>query len=67
MIFVAWNNGQHHNSGAGYRLKISAADRDKYFRREWKSAFMLLEGQSEPIEVNIAKPSFCFTNSLFTH
>lgn len=58
MIVTAWNNGKHHKSGAGYGLKLSVADRDKHFRREWKSVFILLEGQDKPIKVNIAKPSF---------
>jgi hypothetical protein len=58
MIVTAWNNGQHLTSGAGYGLKISISDRDKYFRREWQTIFLLLENQANPIEVNVAKPSF---------
>lgn len=30
----AWNNGKHHESGAGYGLNIPRADRDRFFRRE---------------------------------
>jgi len=58
MIVTAWNNGAHHESGAGYGLKISAGDRDRYFRREWGSVILELEGVLDPISVNIDKPSF---------
>jgi hypothetical protein len=44
MIVTAWNNEKYLASGAGYGLKISVADRDKCFRREWRSVFILLEG-----------------------
>lgn len=59
MIFAtAWNNGQHHRSGAGYGLKISAADRDRYFRREWGTVELRMIGGAEPIRINIDKASF---------
>lgn len=58
MIVTAWNNGQHHATGAGYGLKIDVRDRDQYFRREWRSVILKLEGEDGTIEVNIAKPSF---------
>ena len=58
MIVTAWNNGQHHTSGAGYGLKLSVADRDEHFRRDWESIFVLLEDQPHPVDINIAKPSF---------
>jgi hypothetical protein len=54
---TAWNNGQHHRSGAGYGLKISAADWDRYFRREWRTVQLRI-GVTTPITVNIDKPSF---------
>lgn len=54
---TTWNNGQHHPSGAGYGLKISAADRDRYFRREWGTVQIRIGG-AEPIQLNINKPSF---------
>jgi hypothetical protein len=34
MIVTAYNNGQHHPSGAGYGLRLSVKDRDKYFKRD---------------------------------
>jgi len=58
MIVTAWNNGQHHLSGAGYGLKLDAADRDRYFHREWQSVTLELESQAKRFDVNIAKPSF---------
>ncbi len=54
---TAWNNGQHHRSGAGYGLKISAADRDRYIRREWGTVQLRI-GTAPPIDVNINKASF---------
>lgn len=58
MIVTAWNNGDHHESGAGYGLKVSAADRDRYFRREWGTVVLELEGYPKLVEVNIDKDSF---------
>lgn len=57
---IAWNNGKHHESGAGYGLKVPVADRDRYFRSEWKSVILELPVGASSIEVtlNVAKPSF---------
>jgi hypothetical protein len=57
MFATAWNNGKHHRSGAGYGLKIAAADRDRYFRREWGTVQLRI-GSAPPIVVNIDKASF---------
>jgi hypothetical protein len=60
MIWTAWNNGSHSDSGAGYGFKVPARDRDKVFRREWPSVVIELptvNGYLEA-EVNIAKDSF---------
>lgn len=35
MIVRGWSNGSPRLSGAGYGLRLSAADRDQHFRREW--------------------------------
>ena len=44
MIVFGWNNGSPNNeTGAGYGLRISKKDRDRYFRREWKSIEIELE------------------------
>jgi hypothetical protein len=53
----AWNNGQHHPTGAGYGLKISPRDRDRYFIRSWRTVRLIGIGD-EPINVNIDKKSF---------
>ncbi len=58
MIVTAWNNGEHHKTGAGYGVKIDVADRDQFFQRDWKSIILEIEGKPEKIEVNIEKDSF---------
>lgn len=58
MIVTAWKNGKHHKPGVAYGLKISPSDRDRYFRREWGSVVLELEGVPDPISVNTDKPSF---------
>lgn len=59
-ICTAWNNGSQSESGAGYGLKISVADRGKYFSPSWRSVVIELpieRGKIE-VEVNVSKPSF---------
>jgi|SRR5712664_1289150 len=57
MIATAWNNGTHHESGAGYGLKIDVADRDRYFSRDWQDVVIKFsDGRSATI--NIDKDSF---------
>jgi hypothetical protein len=58
MIATAWNNGAHSRSGIGYGFKISSADRDAYFKREWKVILIEIEGEADTLEVNIDKDSF---------
>ncbi len=58
MIVKAWNNGSHRSDGNGYGIKIKAQDRDTFFRREWKTIILELEGDPVPVEININKPSF---------
>jgi hypothetical protein len=36
MEVTAWNNGQHHESGAGYAIRISINDRDNFFQEDWQ-------------------------------
>ena len=56
----AWSNGQRSSSGAGYGLRISAADRDRFFERAWRSVTLRLEAGEATVvaEVNCAKASF---------
>jgi hypothetical protein len=58
MNVTAWNNGKHHASGAGYGIKLSVKDRDRYFKPEWKIISLYLGNNQSPISVNIGKPSF---------
>ena len=57
---TAWNNGQRHARGAGYGLNLAVADRDRFFRRDWRSVTLRLvdESGSVDVEVNCAKDSF---------
>lgn len=57
MKVVAWNNGRHHVSGAGYGLKVARADRDQFFDTSWESVIVTLPNGIE-IDVNTAKDSF---------
>ena len=57
---TAWNNGAWHETGAGYGLKISAGDRDRYFDKDWDTVTLRLIGEetSRIAEANVAKHSF---------
>lgn len=55
---TAWNNGAHHPTGAGYGIKLDAANRNRYFKREWKTVMLSLEGFGGIVEVNVDKHSF---------
>ena len=48
MIWTAWNNGEHHETGAGYGFKVSAADRDRYFNPVWQTVILELPSRSGP-------------------
>ncbi len=58
MIVTAWNNGAHHDTGAGYGLKVGTEDRKTYFIKEWESVLLELEGRFDPVAVGIRKTSF---------
>jgi hypothetical protein len=58
MKVTAWNDGSRHPDGNGYGVKINAHDRDVFFKREWKTVILELEGESIPVDINIDKPSF---------
>ena len=59
-IATAWTNGNPSGSGAGYGLKISVADRDRFFDRGWQSVTIRLSAQATTriAEANCAKESF---------
>ena len=56
MIVTAWNNGSHKKTGAGYGLKIGVSDRDRYFKKSWKTVFVHLPN-GQTAEVNTDKES----------
>ena|SRR5258708_7326462 len=62
MIVTGWNNGAHEANGAGYGVRLDAADRDVYFKRDWENIILEVEGSPDSITVNVAKPSFWGTN-----
>src|ERR1035437_1511431 len=37
MIWTGWTNGRNSPTGAGLGFVIEAADRDRYFKREWRT------------------------------
>lgn len=57
MKVTAWNDGSKHETGAGYGLKVSIADRDNHFLRDWKYVFIRLPNGIDA-KVNINKASF---------
>ncbi|MGO9314587.1 MAG: hypothetical protein ACLQBD_15870 [Syntrophobacteraceae bacterium] len=50
MIVTAWNNGK-----TGYGIKMKATDRDKLFRKEWKSVTLEFENSPVRVEVNLSE------------
>ena len=55
MQVTGWNNGSPNNiTGAGYGVRISLADRDKYFKKNWSKVLIELEGNRE-VEVKISQ------------
>jgi len=58
MKITAWNNGLKSKTGSGYGFRISAKDRDKYFKKEWSFVIVNLPGINKQIEINIKKNSF---------
>jgi hypothetical protein len=52
MKVAGWNNGDWNASGAGYGVRISRADRDKNFKREWSSVIVKIGGR-EPTEIKL--------------
>ena len=44
MFVTVWNNRIPLKSGSGYGLKLEIGDRDRFFRREWETILIELEG-----------------------
>ncbi len=58
MIVKAWNNGAHSRNGSGYGFRVSPEDRDAFFKKEWESIVLEIEGESEPVEVKVDREAF---------
>ena len=59
IIGKGWYTGpRNYNTGAGFGITTRKDDRDKYFKREWNSVILRLEGIEGDVIVNINKPSF---------
>lgn len=58
MLVTAWNNGAHNRNGSGYGFRVSLPDRDAFFKPEWESILLEIEGEPEPVEMPIDKDSF---------
>ena len=53
MIVTAWNNGR-----TGYGVKVQIIDRNRFFKKEWKSIILTFENSSVQARANVAKRSF---------
>jgi hypothetical protein len=51
MVVTAWNNGAHSRNGSGYGFRVHPADRDTFFKKEWTSIVIEVEGQGDPVEI----------------
>lgn len=58
MIVTTWNNGAQHQSGAGYGIKIPRSERDRYFRKNWKVAYLQLPDNPTSVAISLDNPSF---------
>jgi hypothetical protein len=54
MRATAWSNGSPRGSGAGYGLKISRQDRDRFFDHGWSAIVLHLPGQ-DPANVPLSE------------
>ena len=54
MRATAWSNGSPRQSGAGYGLKISRQDRDRFFDQKWPTIILRLPGE-DPTNVPLSQ------------
>jgi hypothetical protein len=54
MYATAWHNGGDAREPAGYGLKVTAADRDRYFDSSWTSVIVDL-GDSSTAEIPLSQ------------
>jgi hypothetical protein len=48
MRATAWNNGSHSATGAGYGLRISRQDRDRFFDPQWRRLCLTWAARLKP-------------------
>lgn len=58
MIVIAWNNGAHARSGAGYGFRVHPDDRDALFQRAWTSILLEVDTEPDPVEVKLDAEKF---------
>ena len=47
MQVKGWNNDSFSMSGAGYGIRISRENRDKFFKHEWQKVVIALDGERD--------------------
>jgi hypothetical protein len=58
MIVTAWKNGTPSTTDSAFGVKLSADDWDRYFRKDWETIELELQGYAHVVKVNVAEPSF---------
>jgi len=58
MKVTVWNNGNYHDNGNGYGIKVRKEDRDRYFDKTWTHINIVLIEGAEPIKCNIGQRAF---------
>ncbi|MFD3157091.1 hypothetical protein ACFIJ5_09555 [Haloimpatiens sp. FM7330] len=53
MIVTTWNNGNYNTSGAGYGVKISKKDRQKFFDKAWDSVVIGISDFKNSKEIHL--------------
>lgn len=49
MRATGWSNGRPLSSGAGYGLRISVSDRDRFFRPDWNHVLLEADGSRQVV------------------
>ena len=59
-VVTAWNDGRWSPTGGGYGLKVPIEDRNRFFKKTWRTVILRLEsgGIRGIAEANVAKASF---------
>jgi hypothetical protein len=49
MRATGWSNGRPLSSGAGYGLRISVSDRDRFFHSDWDHVLLEVDGSRQVV------------------